>query len=319
MSLSEIAGQNKVIEILHAQFITDKIAHAYIFAGPEGVGKTKTALELAKLVNCRNPVDNNPCDACNSCNKINKNIHPDVHLVDFDWQMKMLEEKNPATRIKIETIQLIQKEINLKPFEGRYRAVIINQAERLNVDSANCLLKTIEEPPAYSLLILVTTTLESLPKTIISRCQKLRFAPLSGELIKSIVPDIPDNLLYLANGSAHKAIILKESLEDNYGINFVMELWGEIKSNKMDLIELLPAISGIGRNKEKLDQCLVNLLYLAREEMVGSSNEINNYAKMINLILTYRKSLRYNVSGELLLNSLLLELKNISEGKNICK
>lgn len=223
-----ILGQQKAVLSLQAQLRTNRIAQAYLFAGPEGVGRKKTAIEVAKALNCRDKEQIEPCDECPSCRKIDKNIHPDVHLIDFAWQAGLLEEKpEQQTQIKIDVIREIQREISLKRFEGNYKVFIIDQAEKMSQSAMNCLLKTLEEPPENSLLILVTTSQDMLTQTIISRCQIIKFNRLMDSIIHKILTEKfnlstnLDRITKFANGSVAKAssedFIEKTEFVMNYG------------------------------------------------------------------------------------------------------
>ena len=128
-----ILGQQKAVLSLQTQLRTNRIAQAYLFAGPEGVGRRKTAIEVAKALNCQKTDKDQiePCDECPSCSKIDKNIHPDVHLIDFFWQARLLEEKpEQQTQIKIDVIREIQREISLKRFEGNYKVFLLTRQRK---------------------------------------------------------------------------------------------------------------------------------------------------------------------------------------------
>jgi DNA polymerase-3 subunit delta' len=155
------------------------VSHSYLFAGPDGVGKKLIALEFAKLLNCmaaaRESVQG--C-GCVSCTKIGKGIHPDVALVEFTG----------VKNIKVDQIrEEIEEKIYLRPFEGRYKVVIVNESERMNLSAQNAFLKTLEEPPPDSLIILVSSRPESLLDTLKSRCQIIEFHALPGELIEGVL------------------------------------------------------------------------------------------------------------------------------------
>lgn len=318
MAFKDIIGQEKAVGILKSQLLSKRIAHSYIFLGPDGVGKKKTALELAKALNCGDP-ENPPCGECNSCRKIDNQGHPDVHLIDHLWQSAVLEEELPKSGrdvIKIGTIRAIQKEISMKLFEGRCRVFIIDSAETLNKEAANCFLKTLEEPSQNSLIILITTTLETLPGTVISRCQQVRFRELPGEFIAKWLKenrDIDDEkaalVAAISQGSLGRAIMLEDSFDEPFGIRATAELWDKLSADRIDAVELLEFCNRISRNRDSVEKFIANLLNLARNGLVS---KIGDRARdVLELILTCRNSMRYNINLSMLLSFMLLQLKEI--------
>jgi len=305
-----ILGQQKAVLSLQAQLRTNRIAQAYLFAGPEGVGRKKTAIEVAKALNCRDKEQIEPCDECPSCRKIDKNIHPDVHLIDFAWQAGLLEEKpEQQTQIKIDVIREIQREISLKRFEGNYKVFIIDQAEKMSQSAMNCLLKTLEEPPENSLLILVTTSQDMLTQTIISRCQIIKFNRLMDSIIHKILTEKfnlstnLDRITKFANGSVAKA-----SSEDFIEkTEFVNELWSGLKSKEDDTINLLELSKKISHDSEQTREFINNLLILIEQDLVNESR----FSKVAEFILSCKRALRYNVNLNLLTDVLLLKTQEI--------
>ncbi len=166
MSFSTIIGQDEAIHLIRKALARNRVPHAYLFTGPEGIGKKLTALTLAKALNCLVTSDD-ACETCKSCYKINKGCHPDVEIIEAEGQF-----------IKIDQIRELQKQVGYKPFEGRKKVSILNNAERLNLEAANALLKTLEEPPPDTVFILVSSSPGALLPTIVSRCQLIRFSPL---------------------------------------------------------------------------------------------------------------------------------------------
>ncbi|HNU75334.1 MAG TPA: DNA polymerase III subunit delta', partial [Deltaproteobacteria bacterium] len=165
-----IVGHESLIGTLRTFVLTGKLPHALLFAGPAGVGKTMVAREFFKAVNCLDsPGD--ACDACRSCVKMDSGSHPDFIMVG---------PSDNRTVITIEHIRGVISEVSLKPFEARFRFVVIEPAERMNNPAANALLKTLEEPPGATLIVLVTHNPILLLPTIVSRCQVLRFTPLDA-------------------------------------------------------------------------------------------------------------------------------------------
>ncbi len=190
MSLKEIFCQDKAIAILHRALAAGKVPHAYIFAGQEGIGKFKTAQEWARLLLCENPVQENgftdSCALCRSCRLFEAGSHPDFNnvykeLVEFTKDNK--GRKTPVD-LPIDVIRefLIDK-VSIKPTLSERKVFVVSEAERLNDASQNALLKVLEEPPQYCFIILLCTRMEKLLSTTKSRCQIVRFAPITEDRI----------------------------------------------------------------------------------------------------------------------------------------
>ena len=161
-----IVGHEQIVTQLHHAIGSNRVAGAYLFAGPVGVGKETVALHFAKSINCLD-FDESACGACISCRKTDAGNHPDTQIV------------SPAGAwVRIDQIRELQKRIVYRPLEGVRKVIILREADRMNLEAANCLLKTLEEPPAESVLILLTTNLDALLPTIRSRCQIIKFNPL---------------------------------------------------------------------------------------------------------------------------------------------
>jgi len=206
MSFSDIKGQDSSLEILRGHLKNARLAHGYLFLGPDGVGKVLTAKTLAKALNCKeNNLDS--CDKCPSCLKIESNQHPDVHIIDTE-----------DAEIKIEDIRQLQSEIALRPYEGRAKVFIIKNAHNLNGPAGNAFLKTLEESPGNSVIILISDKPNLLLKTIISRCQAIKFYPAPrGELENVLFADYSTGkelahfLAYFCEGRLGAALSLKEA------------------------------------------------------------------------------------------------------------
>lgn len=207
MSFQEIKGQDKAIAIIRGSLNRNRLEGGYLFVGPEAVGKRLVARTLAKAVNCLQRFPD-PCDKCPACVRIEKNEHPDVHMI-FQADSKA---------IKIEQVRQLQKEISLRPYEGKKKVFIIDNAEDLTQEAANALLKILEEPPANSLIILISAKPNLLFKTIISRCKIIKFYNLKRQELKSILAadfsldnDLAHFLAYFSEGSIGRALSLKET------------------------------------------------------------------------------------------------------------
>jgi DNA polymerase-3 subunit delta' len=173
MSFKDICGHEKPVTVLQRAIEKERVSHAYLFFGMGGVGKKTAAETFAKALNCTGSrLD--ACGKCLSCRKISRGNHPDVMVIKPEGQF-----------IRIQEVRELQNQMRFKPLEGRKRVFIVIDAEKMNIAAANALLKTLEEPSPSNVLILVSARPQQLPATILSRCQQLRFSPLSREDVAS--------------------------------------------------------------------------------------------------------------------------------------
>jgi len=197
--LSDIFGQETVVEILKNAARLNRLAHAYLFYGPKGSGKTTTARIIAKIANCEKRQQDEefkklgePCNQCRSCLEIDKGLAVDVIEIDA------------ASNRGIDEIRNLKESIRVSPANSYYKVYIIDEAHQLTREAFNALLKTLEEPPAHAILILVTTEIEKMPATIISRTQRFQFRKLSLNKIVEKLKNI---------AAAEKIKIKDEALE----------------------------------------------------------------------------------------------------------
>ena len=173
-----IIGHEWAVDQLRRSVQAGSDAHAYLIAGPAGLGKALIALRLAQALNC-DTSPGEPCLSCRSCRRIERGSHPDVRTAGMASQGAELKAEEAARQkeLKIGTVREWQRDIALKPYEGRRRVLILHDAERLSEEASNAMLKTLEEPPPYATLALVANSTDLLP-TIVSRCRVLRLRPL---------------------------------------------------------------------------------------------------------------------------------------------
>ena len=173
VTLASFLGNAPVVHIVRGALARNRLPHALIFAGPSGVGKRTLALLVAQQVNCLSPAGEDACGACRSCLKIISGNHPDIR-----------EIKPEGTVIRIEQIRALINEVAFEPFEARYRLAILDPADQMKAETANSLLKTLEEPPSRTYLILITSKPYALLPTIRSRCRLLQFGGLPQQEIE---------------------------------------------------------------------------------------------------------------------------------------
>ena len=182
MSVWQIVGQTRAVSLLQRALETESLTHAYLFVGPHHVGKMTLALNLAQALNCE--AVERPCGECASCQRIASANHADVQVIGLTQNVNSAEGKL-RTEIGIDQIRQMQHSASLPPFEGRYKVFIIEGAEFLSTEAANCLLKTLEEPVGKVIIILLTTSDSLLPATVVSRCQRLELHPLAAAEVES--------------------------------------------------------------------------------------------------------------------------------------
>ena len=178
-NFEDVVGQSHITETLQKAIDTDKVAHAYLFSGPRGTGKTSTAKIFARAMNCVHGPTSHPCNECEVCRHIMSGESLDVVEIDA------------ASNRSIEDIRTLRETIKFMPAEGHKKIYIIDEVHMLTTEAFNALLKTLEEPPAHVIFILATTEPERIPMTILSRCQRYEFRRITSE-------DIAKRLLYVA-------------------------------------------------------------------------------------------------------------------------
>ncbi|MEW5855009.1 MAG: DNA polymerase III subunit delta', partial [Myxococcota bacterium] len=192
-----VRGQDPAVGILRAALRHGRVAHAWLFTGPTGVGRELTARRLAAALLCTGRTADMPadevCGTCSACARVDRGLHPDVRVWLSEAEavrrglISWTEERKPSVELKVEQVRELRDSLRMTAFEGGWRVAIIPQAERMRVEAGNALLKTLEEPLPRSLIILCAPDRRSVMETLRSRCQRVSFAPLPPEIIAQIL------------------------------------------------------------------------------------------------------------------------------------
>ncbi len=325
MPFADIQGHDRIIEVLRRSLKSGKTAHSYLFEGVAGCGRKKTALALIQALFCKSSLDD-ACGICPSCRKIDGGNHPDIHL------LAPLPDKRD---ISIDQLRELQRELSLRPYEAPRKACIIDPAERLNVNSANSLLKTLEEPPGNALIILLTENAGMLLPTIRSRCQLIRFAPLSPEHITSLLerngmpPETAALVAPMSGGSFQKAMELDNELLigrreavlsrvsklDIGRIATVFDAAEELSGNRDSTLELLDMLLSFFRDAVHLgagNREIVNRSVTPAIESIAARRSFPRNLELLEQIYETRRAVQRNANSKLALDHLFMTMADNS-------
>lgn len=320
MTYEQIIGHDRQKQILRRAVATDRLAHAYLFEGPEGIGKRLMAMALARAIFCSN---GNGCGDCAPCRKVDHNNHPDLHLYEPDGR-----------QIKIEQVRELQRELSFRPLEAKMKVCLVDQADRMNASAANALLKTLEEPTANTLIILLSARPEALLVTVRSRCQRLPFARLPQEHIeaalrnnRSLDPRSAHVLAAMAEGSFLRALgrdqefyleKRREILKSVTGLSAasvlpLLELAGTLAAEKEMAPDILEVLQSFYRDlvmylQGRPDEVLSNIDLLEKIRRVAKREDTFSLLRKLEAIQACRRNLDRNVNLQLNFEVLLLTL-----------
>ena len=320
MTYAGILGHERQKAILKRAQSSGRLAHAYLFEGPEGVGKRLVALALARSLFC---VTKNGCGECPACRKVDHQNHPDLHIVEAE-----------GNTIKIEQIRALQKELSFRPLEGERKICVIEAAEKMNASSGNALLKTLEEPSGHALLILLTSRPDAVLPTIRSRCQRLPFSRLPTATIRRALAEADAGneahahiLATLSDGSFHKALgrdrdlylerrktILKAVTALSHGSYLpLFDLAAELAEEKERLSEILDILRAFYRDLLLCqhgwpEDDLVNRDLIEKVRRIAAQESPQTLLRKIEAINSAYFFLERNVNGQLIFDVLLMRL-----------
>ncbi len=323
---SDIIGHKQIIEHLQKAIAYGKVSHAYIFNGPEKSGKRMLAEAFAMTLQCEGKQDN-PCLECHSCKQAQSHNQPDIIY---------LTHEKPAT-ISVDDIRRqVNNDIAIKPYASPYKVYIIDEAEKMNVQAQNALLKTIEEPPAYGIILLLTTNADTFLPTILSRCITLNLkavpdAEIKAHLMKAYqIPDYQaDVCVAFAQGNVGKAIQLAGNEDFIELKNSALQLLKRIKD--IELYEMMEAVKQISQYKLQINDYFDLLMIWYRDVLLYKATadinslifkdevydikkqaNISSYSGIETILEALEKAklrLNANVNFDLVMELLLLNMK----------
>jgi DNA polymerase-3 subunit delta' len=258
-ALAEVLGQERAVEQLERVLAGRRLAHAYLFSGPAGVGKHRTALALARALNCDG---GHGCGECLSCQKIIAGTHPDLILIQRD-----------GASIKIAQVRALEQHLAFPPHEGRVRVIVIDGAEQFTVNAANALLKALEEPRRSTLFLLLTAALHQVIPTLRSRCQQVRFPPLRDEVLEQILmaagvsAQDREAAIPLAEGSATRALELAQG--DGLQTAHALTKTLLAAAQGATMAAVFEAAGNVGRNRDQLEKVVEILRLWLRNQLVA--------------------------------------------------
>jgi DNA polymerase-3 subunit delta' len=317
-----IIGHDWAVELLCKRLAAGRSAHAYLFTGPPHIGKTRLARILAQALNCEQ--SDPPCSQCRSCDRIEKGLHPDVHLVVGE---------GAGGSIKIDQVRALQREAVLTPYEGRYRVFILHRADRATLEAADSLLKTLEEPPAHVVLVLTAMHAEALPPTVVSRCQRLDLRPASHSVVRAALQErgVPspkaELLARLSGGRLGWAFrVLEEDRILQQREQDLAQLRALLSSNRVtrldfawkasrdpvDVRQMLELWTGWWRDLLLLcsngEGSIINIDRLDELQLLATHSDLAQAWAVLKALQTAVAQLEANVNTRLALESLLLKM-----------
>ena len=321
MPFADILGHERIIEVFRRSIRGGKTSHSYIFEGPVGCGRRKTALALIQALFCP-AADDDSCGVCPSCRKVAGNTHADIHFIE------PLPDKRD---ISIEQLREMQRVVALRPYEAPRKACIIEPAERMSVNAANSLLKTLEEPPGNAIIILLAENADMLLPTIRSRCQVVRFAPLPPEHVKLLLErngmeaEAAALLAQLADGSMQRALELDDDalatrrellLKHLSALNLerivtVFDASEELAGNRDEALETLDMLLSFCRDMIHLAAgCgdLINAAIRPALEALAAGLGLDRTLQLAGDVLEIRRAVQRNANVKLALDHLFLKI-----------
>ena len=304
-SFDSVVGQDYTVKMLKNAIITGKNAHAYIFTGPRGTGKTSSAKIFAKALNCSHPVNGNPCNECESCKSFKDS--PDIIEIDA------------ASNNGVDEIRELINNVKLVPTSSKYKVYIIDEVHMLTASAFNALLLTLEEPPSHVVFILATTDIQDVPITILSRCQRFDFKPVNKEAIINRLKYICEEENIAINDDAIEEIALLSA----GGMRDALGMLDQLSSD--DKVITLDEVSNYfgSISSKKIDELLTDIEFSKTYELLSILREIKesgtNYSVFIEKLIGELRKLAIDIkSGKAKHDFLFDDIYNMIFDLNDC-
>lgn len=324
MPLRDIIGQPRAVERLLVALRRHRLAHGYLFAGAEGTGRERAALALAQAVLCERQIDGDACGECGACRRVAAQTHPDLQLVLSEAELvrrgigKPEGSARPSIEIRVEAVRELCRRLHLRTYEGAGRVGIVVGAHRLRVEAANALLKTLEEPAADTLLILIAPNPRAVLDTLRSRCQIVRFVPLVASVIAELLMTQHGVERVAARAAAERAEgSLARALELCQGdvgerIAAGRDYWAAAAAGHAGM--LLDLAAELGRDRERALAHVDELARMIRGELRRAAQDghrirIDALARAHGAIVEADAAIRGNTQPQLALEALAFRLQ----------
>ncbi len=304
-------GHDQTWRKLTAAYDGERLAHALLFSGPPGVGKSIVAEDFARRIACS--ADNRPCGECNPCRQVEARAHPDIRIVAVAAGKK---------EIGVDTAREIKRFTQMRALDADTKVVLIHDADRLSVAAQNALLKTLEEPPGRSVIMLLSETPGALLPTVRSRCQRVQFAPLDDESLRAVLlqqgveADQLEELLATAHGSPGRALAIRALIKDGEFTRLDSAIAGSETDRYVAWVNLARTLDGneseMTARFEVLEEMLQQRLSQAARATDGNSGELDRDLRRLALIADARHLFRRtNANRPLLAEALALRMSRI--------
>lgn len=325
MDFTQVLGHENIIKNLQNAIKNQQLSHSYLFEGEESIGKRMVALSFAKTLLCKEQ-KLEPCNNCNSCLKFDNFNHPDLKLVETEKDL-----------IKKKEIDNIIQNINIAPLESSRRVIIIDDSHKIGMEGQNTLLKTLEEPPSYINIILITSNSNKLIPTILSRCERIKFHSVESEKIEKLLISKYDKtkeeskfIAHFTKGSVGQAIRLSKTQEFFEKRDEVLKIVDSIV--KGDKFKIFNSIDFFLNNKDDYEEILDIIIYWFRDlslyKELGDTELLVNKDKVsllssqsflkeghindiMNKVMDTKKDIQRNVNYQLTIETMLLSMQEV--------